>query len=479
MPTSKLVLNTKVDSFRFKDAEHCEAFTKHIGLGKETIPSFLKSKEEIQKISFDNATYKPQDSDYIRVPFRLLSATIVGGGSWKATDFSNEAVLRASISKLIGKPAYTDHDCDEVENVIGVVETARWSPATADVPAGIEGVYKINAVKHPDLAMSLLANPPEIQSSSVTVDFEWEPSHAFKDTSGNEDEFWFEWNLGNIAPDGKMVCRVVTNIVDYYESSLVTMGADPYAKILAEDGSPINIDRSAVVSAMKAKEDEKDKFVSFIKGQEKKYFHQESYSKNPFESTIQNSIEMSLKAIFARQLNVTEDKVTDEMVTQFVADQNTKLTNANTQVSNLTKEKETLSTEVVALKNDKQNAENALALAKPKIEYYDTVIEANRKECQRLYGVFAKENKDETIVDLIKKANDKELESYIKMYGGKMVSEFGATCKTCGSKEVSFRSSVGEGGGEGEQTQSNENFDPEKFKQKLNQSSSKRGAMDV
>lgn len=185
----------------------------------------------------------PRDADYVRVIFRMLTATMVNAHNFWATDFTNEEVLRESIPLILNKPAYIDHNTWSVTNNIGIVEDAYWVEASIDsmgnlIPAGIEGVFKVDAKKWPDVARDLQAEVPSIQSASVTVKFEFEKSHEF------EDKWDFYWYLGEVR-EGKMVCRRVTKILDYQEVSLVSLGADPFAKI-KHNGELLNVEHSAV-----------------------------------------------------------------------------------------------------------------------------------------------------------------------------------------------------------------------------------------
>ncbi len=186
----------------------------------------------------------PKDQDYIRVTFRLLTATMANAHNWGATDFSDEDVLKESVELIIGKPAYLDHNMWSVTNNIGVIESAYWVEEAVDsmgntIPAGIEGVFKVDAKKWPDIARDLQAEIPSIQSASVTVKFEYVPSHQFEYKS----DFW--WEIGEIQDDGRMCCRKATKILDYHEASLVSLGADPFAKIRV-NGELFNIEHSAV-----------------------------------------------------------------------------------------------------------------------------------------------------------------------------------------------------------------------------------------
>ena len=69
----------------------------------------------------------PKDVQFYKQRFRLLSATIVGGGSYKASDFSNVEMLRNSAPMLEGKPLFIDHNIDSIYNIAGVVKGVEYA----------------------------------------------------------------------------------------------------------------------------------------------------------------------------------------------------------------------------------------------------------------------------------------------------------------------------------------------------------------
>jgi len=190
----------------------------------------------------------PKPEDFLEVPFRLISATIVGGGTWKATDFSGGTILKKSTPLLDGVPLYKDHETD-TDNWVGLVNGVKWTNAFkngdgTDVPGGIDGLVAIDIKTNPKVARGVAMGA--IFSNSVTVEFDWEMSHTF------ENEWDFLSRLGQTGTDGKMIRRVVTGIHNYHESSLVWLGADPFAKAIDTDGNLKNIDISSVYSYTKA-----------------------------------------------------------------------------------------------------------------------------------------------------------------------------------------------------------------------------------
>src|SRR5210317_758975 len=83
-----------------------------------------------------------------------------------------------------------------------------------------------------------MMDPPSVHSVSVTVTFEWKPSHKFED----ENEFYGK--LGTYDDKGELVRRVVTKIHAYHEISFVAHGADPYAQKIV-DGKIANPEYAA------------------------------------------------------------------------------------------------------------------------------------------------------------------------------------------------------------------------------------------
>jgi hypothetical protein len=202
--------------------------------GLFTTPQRLK---EIYPESFtegDEDLHAPESEDFIEPVFRLLSSTVVAARTMP-TDFTTGNVLKDSMSMLKGQTVYRDH-MSNVENHVGVVKSVYWQNSYTDkstgmiIPAGINGVFKIDAKANPKVARGLLMEPPALHSNSVTVRFEWRPSHKFE----NPYEFWEK--MGTRDDKGELIRRIVTKILSYYETSLVANGADPFAKKVGENG---------------------------------------------------------------------------------------------------------------------------------------------------------------------------------------------------------------------------------------------------
>ncbi|GAB4493369.1 MAG: hypothetical protein OHK0045_22730 [Raineya sp.] len=370
----------------------------------ENVPIFL----------IENFAQSPApENQYVRIPFRAITATIVGGYSWKATDFSQEGVLKKATKMLVGKPAFKNHGIGDIENIIGVVESAKWTEANGDVPAGIDIIFKIDASKHPNIVASLTSSPPEIQSCSITVDFDWSPSHPdlYKDENGNFDYYEFLWDVGTIAQDGRMVCRVVDEIHEMYECSLVGIGADPYAKILDENGKPFNIDRGTIV---KLSTQEKSPFI-FIK-------EEKTLSKQVFQEAITEAYSRLGKAYRSLQDEKKNAEQAKNMLTQ------------------LQSTLQELQTKLHEQKAKNQAYEQESISLRLKAEKYDFYLQKQKQEVERLYRVAKGSQAQEAVIKLIQQADEQQLEAFALDFGGNITEKFSGFCKDCKSNNVVFRS---------------------------------------
>lgn len=414
----------------------------------------------------------PVQEDYFLFPFRHISATIVGGGTYKATDFSKDGVLKRSTAKLKGKPAYLNH-IQEVGREVGVVGDTEFVSGYKHssglmVPAGIEAPYILDSKLegNADLIRKLSAPISPIQSCSVSVIFEWEASHEF------EREGDFYWHLGEMI-DNEMVRRICTNILDYAESSMVWMGADPYAKMLDEKGKIISIDRSQAFSKQSFKDAGADKFDSgrrfyvFDCLDKKNLLHLSAASEKNSDPKPASSMDKELLALLATFFGTTvaklesgefkkadADKFTVKPTTEFSKlkseEDFNKVTGekkvAEESLATLKTEKTNLETEITNLKADKAKLE-------PMAKVGTDVLTSARAEAKRVYGIFAKGKEEKTILDELEAETDYvKLEAKIKTFGGQAVTEFGAKCGECGSKNISFRTSIPKEGDDNKDT---------------------------
>lgn len=429
--------------------------------------------------NLDNAVAKPED--FLAFPFRHLTATIVGGGSWKATEFS-EKVLKEAAHLLSNKPVYVNHEM-ETGNIVGVNGEISYVGKKDGVPGGLEGAIWIDGKLHTDLTRKLTAYPvPHIQSVSVTVSYEWEPSHTFTNTDGDDDEWLFERRIGTMV-DGKMVRRVVTKILDFYETSLVWLGADPYAKILDESGKPLNIERSAVVAPGQF---DKDPLAEIYRGSGLLLINDDSLSKEnitKLKATARNEYAKTgnLEQNFKTDNDKKMEKVLKALATKLGKDVND-ITEADIESSNFNVVSKTKLDEYEkAVKDAKESGDKVVELQasvdtlqgnvdtyskiiptadleefSKEIElgkvvglskYGKTVLDAKRDKAVNSYKLaVGDENVSEAVVETIKGSNIEALDGFLKQYGAGAFEEFGATCKSCGTGDfITFRTSTPDG----------------------------------
>lgn len=464
-----------------------------ISIGKPIIPDSTESFGIFGSSSDNNKfwgnTIKesdiiPNESDYIRQPFRLISATVVGAGSWKATDFSMAGVLKASVSKLDRKTVYKDHEQDS-NNWSGHIENPVWQDAFVNgdgtpIPAGINGVVAIDYKVDPKLARGVASGA--IYSNSVTVDFGWEPSHEFSSI----DEF--EAHVGTLGSDGKMVRRVATNINDYYESSMVWLGADPFGKAIDAEGNFKNVDKGRVVAYSadnaECKKYSTAKTMTAMYGMDGKSFLSLSKNSNfvPNKSDM-NKFLVAFLAAFTQQIGVSKveeltdahlDKIgelsgllkspedtaaiqlsaqakpliekvraglglaegaalpdTFDNVSFVASDKLAEYAVAEGKVTSLSAEVATLTTKVGELQ----------PLADKGIAYNNE----QRKEAERLYKLSVPKE-DESMLTLIRTGDMAVVGSLLNSYTQHLGSDkFKGKCAKCGSEEFSFRSSHADG----------------------------------
>ena len=185
--------------------------------------------------NLDKSELTPKDEEFIEPMFRLLSETIVSK-NWNPTDFGQNGVLKASMKMLLGQTVNCDHETN-IGNAIGAVSQVMWQESYKDgsftIPAGINGILKIDGKANPRIARGILMEPPSIHSNSVTVQFKWDKSHPQME----DNEFYQK--LGTYDSKGVMVRRIVTDIVRYLETALVSHGADSFAQKIGSEGKNI------------------------------------------------------------------------------------------------------------------------------------------------------------------------------------------------------------------------------------------------
>lgn len=417
---------------------------------------------------------KPTQADFLYVPFRLLSATMVAAGSWRATMFPAK-VLKKATDMLLGKGVYTDHD-DRPKNWTGYVAKTKWQNQQIingqTIPGGINGLLGIDTTleRNRDIAKGIVTGA--VYSNSVGIMFDYKMSHQF------EDEWEFRRRVGTIAEDGRMIHLEVTNIIEIYETSLVSLGADPFAKRIGENGL-VNIDNGGTYT-----ENQTNSFkLQFSKEYEtNKYNISCGLNKNVLiltgkkitlenEGANQNNeIEMNkekLNLLLAKFGVASEEELTEDVIQKFgteptlakvksealaivqkdndaIEDVNLdKFLEKHTFVAKA--ELETLQqsvSKVTELESQVETLEADKATLTKAAELGEGHLKEQRELAKKLYRLSKMDKADETVCALFDKATAEELSSLIKEHGIVVGEKFAYSCKKCGCTDVKFGSAL-------------------------------------
>lgn len=388
----------------------------------------------------------PNSDEFIEPVFRLLSSTIVSK-NWNPTDFGQPGVLKASMKLLLGQTVNCDHSTD-IGNAIGSVSQVMWQEAYKDgnfvIPAGINGVLKIDGKANPRIARGILMDPPSIHSNSVTVQFKWDKSHPGMD----DRDFWNK--LGTYDEKGNMIRKVVTEVVRYLETSLVSHGADSFAQKIGEDGKIINPEfaKRTWTSFAEYQEDTKKAYYFTDFKDDYKSFHESNdtpenninpLNTNKKESTM--TLAEFLESLYGdNMLSLAEgQEKTAEVALQMVKDLVHGKNDLQAKVDNLTTEKNTLAEQV---SNKDAEIANLTAMATVGKNHIASLRETTVANYKKLKGDAA----DETIITMLN-AETTGLQTLISLnkdYQAQLEEKFPLTCSHCGSHDISRGSSVQE-----------------------------------
>lgn len=388
----------------------------------------------------------PNSEEFIEPVFRLLSSTIVSK-NWNPTDFGQPGVLKASMKLLLGQTVNCDHSTD-IGNAIGSVSQVMWQEAYKDgnfvIPAGINGVLKIDGKANPRIARGILMDPPSIHSNSVTVQFKWDKSHPGMD----DRDFWDK--LGTYDEKGNMIRKVVTEVVRYLETSLVSHGADSFAQKIGEDGKIINPEfaKRTWTSFAEYQEDTKkayyftdfkDDFKSFQESNDTPENNINPLNTNKKESTM--TLAEFLESLYGdNMLSLAEgQEKTAEVALQMVKDLVHGKNDLQAKVDNLTTEKNTLAEQV---SNKEAEIANLTAMATVGKNHIASLRETTVANYKKLKGDAA----DKTIITMLN-AETTGLQTLISLnkdYQAQLDEKFPLTCSHCGSHGISRGSSVQE-----------------------------------
>lgn len=403
--------------------------------------------------NLDKSELTPKDEEFIEPMFRLLSETIVSK-NWNPTDFGQNGVLKASMKMLLGQTVNCDHETN-IGNAIGAVSQVMWQESYKDghftIPAGINGILKIDGKANPRIARGILMEPPSIHSNSVTVQFKWDKSHPTME----DNEFYQK--LGTYDSKGEMVRRMVTEVVRYMETSLVSHGADSFAQKIGSDGKIVNptFARRTWSSYEEYRDDKSKQYFftdyksdlsSFQENDTRDSFNDNDAKDNHSNENNMNELEKFLESLFGDNMLTLEEgkEMNQETVVTCIQNLVSSRNTLQTSVDNLTTEKTSLTEQVSNLNTEVANLKEMATVGK-------NHIASLRESAVETYKKLMGENADETIVTMLNAETTgiTTLVSLTKDYQARLEEKFPLTCSKCGSKDVNRASSVTENDTEG------------------------------
>lgn len=388
---------------------------------------------------------QPKEEDFIYPMFRCLSATVLWKG-YRPIDFSKPGVLKASMSKLVAQTIHIDHET-QLGNGIGSVKSVVWQEAYkvdgVTVPAGINGEFMIDGKSNPRIARGIMSKPPIYHSNSVSVRFKWEPSHKMD----SENEFWNK--LGSYDEKGNLYRLIVTEIIQYSETSLVAHGADAYAQIIKEDGTinnPKYADGVYNFSSVDANTEKEIPFSHFIDYKVDLTSDTTPLQLNNNNHNNQNSESMEILLALEVILGLDKDSLKDadtakltEAIDNFkaqsISETAEKLTTAEGKVTKLEGEKAELQRKL----DEQGSGDNAELTSKA--SKYDAIILNDRAEAKRLYALAKGVDASAETLTMLDTCSPDTLAALSSEYKSSVDAKFPTTCNSCGSTDLSKASS--------------------------------------
>jgi cell division protein FtsB len=437
--------NLKLDELSAKLAAERREITQ-FGLFDSAAPNLAHYFPDVTKEDLNPDLDKEA---FIYPIYRGLSEVVVHK-KYNPIDFGQGGVLKDSMQMLVAQAVYANHEAI-VGNELGSIPEVSWQEAYTTnkgvkVPAGINTKLMLDGKSNPKIARMIMMKPPAIHSVSVTVSFQWEPSHAF--TSDND--FWHK--LGTIAEDGQLVRRIVTKVLGYHEISLVSHGADPYAQIINEDGLINNPDYADRVMNSTAETPGKtqnyfsfDYRVDTIENSETPPTTPVNLNPNPNEETMK-SLLLALCAMFpAIKVDGLDETQLQAQLTQEITKLSTSSTTLAADLERLKAEATTHEATLTQLKADKTALETQVESLKAENKI---PVDELRASVTELLNKLHENKAPEALVASLASTNKDGLVALKASYEAQLEERYPLHCEDCQGENVSRRSSVENGGGD-------------------------------
>jgi len=351
--------------------------------------------------------YISTEGDFVEVTYRALSAAMLGD---RPIDFSNAAMLKKAVPLLNGHTVFKDHDTS-VNNWVGRIISTNWDTKTAGAPPGINAVLKLDTIKDPMTVRGVLQGA--IHSASVTVSFQWKPSH---EDLMNEGLFW--QRLGEEV-NGEVVRMIVSQIEKFWEISLVWQGADTYAKQIDDEGEMVQ--QSAVLDSSV------ESFGVVSKQETEENIFMEEFLKQ-------------LKALFGQ--DVSADNL-EQVVGKFSHDQIElgKLAAEEAALAKLTELANAHKAEVAALSEKISAAEASLAAMKADAELGVKYLADERTEAVRLCKLAKGEKVSQAILKTLEVGSLEVVQAWKSEFAKEVEEKYPAKCESCHGTKITRQSS--------------------------------------
>ncbi|MBI4238575.1 MAG: hypothetical protein HY696_09205 [Deltaproteobacteria bacterium] len=368
---------------------------------KNQTPSDTVARERLAEEVSDPSTQPedtvdPTEEDFVFATFRALSATILAD---RPIDFTDEKMLKRAVSKLNGQTVFKDHNTS-VNNWLGRVESSHWDDTTAGFPSGINAILKLDTVKDPMTVRGVLQGA--IHSASVTVSFEWKPSHPALMETGT-----FFDHLGEEIED-ETVRIIVTKIDKFWEISLVWQGADEFAKQIGEDGRPVQQARQLETVAAQATHPTN---------------HQEPHM---------NALSKLLQETFG--VEVTEMNFIETLSAHVEGKSKTLLQKTQQEMVSLQSQLDQTQQRVTEFETKIRDLEPQASLGRK-------YLEDERKEAVRLYRLAKGDQVSEAILKTLEKAELDIAQAFKQEFQKEVEAKFPNRCAKCGGTDIRRQSS--------------------------------------
>lgn len=339
------------------------------------------------------AEIPPQDSDFLRVRFRALSAAVTRPSmEGLVVDFSAAGLLESAAPLLYSVPVHKNHWAWDVEDFIGVVSESAFDAQGAET-AGVSGInVRLNVDKRlaPRIARGLMMEPSPINAVSVKVFFKFDYSHVDLVEKG------MFWRMMGEQVDGSIVRLIVTEIIKFGELSFVGTGADVYNRRLPDDDDDYQME-------------ETEDNLGVPLGKKKKAAGMSAANTNQPAQAEENTVKLPLEMIAALGLSGdAATEFTEAQLTGALPRLTERATLGDTLLTNLRESVKATALRVAALSHKGEG--------QPTLDTRDAL--------------------------LIGKADAAELATLQKHYDDQLAASLTATCQKCGSTVTSLRSSV-------------------------------------